>query len=190
MYKSVPYYSDFYFFVAERSPVFTQSVVKCRFAHTAQFRRFARPDGSAFPSLHNIGKVIRCLNHRSAKFHPVCLCRRNSLGLSLSDIFTLILRHKGQHLKHNICKEGAHQIFTPPRIEQRHIYDRNIHFFLSRQIAPLTLYILVIPSKTVNAEDLYPSVFYNNLNIQKKDDRLGTCDKAGAQSGFKNKITK
>ena len=78
---------------------------------------------------------------------------------------------KRQHLKHNICKEGAHQIFTPPRIEQRHIYDRNIHFFLSRQIVPLTLYILVITSKTVDAEDLYPSVFYNNLNIQKKDDR-------------------
>lgn len=143
-------------------------MVKCRFAHTAQFRRFARPDGSAFPSLHNIGKVIRCLNHRSAKFHPVCLCRRNSLSLSLANIFALVLCNKGQHLKHNICKEGAHQIFTPPRIEQRHIYDRNIHFFLSRQIAPLTLYILVIPSKTVNAEDLYPSVFYNNLNIQKK----------------------
>ena len=165
-------------------------MIESRFTHTAQFRRFVCPDGSAFPPLHDIGKVIRCLNHRSAEFHPVCLCRRNSLGLSLANIFALVLCNKGQHLNHNICKEGAHQIFTPPRIEQRHIYNRNIHFFLSRQIAPLTLYILIISPKAVNAEDLYPSVFYNNLNIQKKDDRLGTCDKAGAQSGFKNKITK
>ena len=154
MYKSAPYYSDFVFFVAERSPVFTQSMIESRFTHTAQFRRFVCPDNSAFPSLHNIGKVIRCLNHRSSEFHPVCLCRRNALGLSLTDIFALVLCNKGQHLKHNICKEGAHRIFTPPRIEQRHIYDRNIHFFLSRRIAPLTLYVLVISPKAVNAENM------------------------------------
>lgn len=177
-------------FCRRAKPCIHAIYVESRFTHTAQFRRFVCPDGSAFPPLHDIGKVIRCLNHRSAEFHPVCLCRRNSLGLSLANIFALVLCNKGQHLKHNICKEGAHQIFTPPRIEQRHIYNRNIHFFLSRQIAPLTLYILIISPKAVNAEDLYPSVFYNNLNIQKKDDRLGTCDKAGAPSGFKNKITK
>ncbi len=87
MYKSIPYYSDFYFFVAERSPVFTQSVVKCRFAHTAQFRRFARPDGSAFPSLHNIGKVIRCLNHRKGTYTTLLTqCRLNAY---LHDIDTV-----------------------------------------------------------------------------------------------------
>lgn len=136
------------------------------------------------------GKLSGALITGLPNFIPFAFAAAIPSACRLRIFSRLFCATKGQHLKHNICKEGAHQIFTPPRIEQRHIYDRNIHFFLSRQIAPLTLYILVIPSKTVNAEDLYPSVFYNNLNIQKKDDRWGTCDKAGAQSGFKNKITK
>lgn len=54
-------------------------MVKCRFAHTAQFRRFARPDGSAFPSLHNIGKVIRRLNHRKGTYTTLLTrCRLNA----------------------------------------------------------------------------------------------------------------
>lgn len=62
-------------------------MIESRFTHTAQFRRFARPDGSAFPSLHNIGKVIRCLNHRKGTYTTLLTqCRLNAY---LHDIDTV-----------------------------------------------------------------------------------------------------
>ena len=62
-------------------------MIESRFTHTAQFRRFVCPDNSAFPSLHNIGKVIRCLNHRKGTYTTLLTqCRLNAY---LHDIDTV-----------------------------------------------------------------------------------------------------
>ena len=62
---------------------------------------------------------------RSAKLHTASLCRCNALCLPLPDVGALVLRHKGEHLQHDVTQESAHQVFAAPGIQQRHIqhYD-------------------------------------------------------------------
>ena len=100
--------------------------------------------------------LIKIVWHRhgfSAEFHTPRFCCRNTLGLTLSNILTFVLRHKGQNLKHKVCDERTQKVFSLPCIQQRHINDTDIYLFLFCKYTPLILYLLIIASQPVDALD-------------------------------------
>ena len=82
------------------------------------------------------------------------------LGLPLADVGALIFRHKGKYLQHDVAEKGAHQIFAPAGIQQRHIQHYDVDAFLFRQYPPLLQNLPIVPAQTVDALDVEQIVFF------------------------------
>lgn len=57
--------------------------------------------------------------------------------LPLPDVGALVLRHKGEHLQHDVTQESAHQVFAAPGIQQRHIQHHDVSAFCLCEQPPL-----------------------------------------------------
>ena len=98
---------------------------------------------------------------RSAKLHTASLCRCNALCLPLPDVGALVLRHKGEHLQHDVAQKSAHQVFAAPGIQQRHIQHYDVDAFLFRQYPPLLQNLPIVPAQTVDALDVEQIVLFH-----------------------------
>ena len=78
---------------------------------------------------------------------------RDSLRLTLPDIFPLCLGHIAQKLKHNIRNQRSGQIVPLPCVEQGHVEHHDIHLFLFCENPPLLQNFIIIPAKPVDALD-------------------------------------
>lgn len=78
----------------------------------------------------------------------------DSLRLALLDVLTLTLGNETQNLQHQVCDEGAHQIFPVPSVEQRHVDNADVNADVFSQHPPLALDFLVFSAQAVNTEDI------------------------------------
>ena len=130
---------------------YTHLAVKSGLAHTALFEYSRKRRLPSLPRLDDLPEILRHRDFRPAEFHPLCLCRRDSLRLSFPDVLTLVLRHKGQNLQHQIGNERPHQILAVAGIQQGHIQNADVDPALFCQYPPLRQNILIIPSQAVYA---------------------------------------
>ena len=80
--------------------------------------------------------------------------RCNALRLALFSILTLALRHKAEDLEHQVCDERAHEVFTVPGVQKRHVDYADINADILGQYAPLTLNLFIVPAQPFDAEDI------------------------------------
>jgi hypothetical protein len=122
--------------------------------HTALPRRRGAADRPGLPAAVGAGVALRQGPGRPSKPDAPGLCGGNALGLPLTDAGPLILRHKGEHLEHDVAEEGAHQVLAPPGVQQGHIQHHDVHPPPLGQKPPLLQNLPVVPPQPVDALDV------------------------------------
>ena len=97
--------------------------------------------------------VFRLFSRFSAEGYASCLGCGNAFRLSLSDEFSLCLSHIAQKLQYDVRDQRSGQIPALPRIQQRHVQNDDLGFFLFCENSPLLQDLIIIPSEPVNALD-------------------------------------
>ena len=122
--------------------------------HTALPGRRRAGDSPGLPAAVGAGVALRQGPGRPSKPDAPGLCGGNALGLPLTDAGPLILRHKGEHLEHDVAEEGAHQVLAPPGVQQGHIQHHDVHPPPLGQKPPLLQNLPVVPPQPVDALDV------------------------------------
>ena len=134
--------------------MFSQTSIKRRLAHIAFLECFIKADLLFFIFFHDLRKVGRRLNYRSAEFYSTKFCGGKSFCLPFAYIFTLTLRNEAQNLKHQISNKCSHQILAVAGVKQRHINNTNVNSDFFCQNPPLLLYFFIIAPKPVDAQNI------------------------------------
>ena len=105
--------------------------------HSALLSGFRTCHFAGAPLLVDTVEVLRQGTGRTPKADSLAFRRRNAFRLPLPDVGAFVLRHKGEHLQHDVAQESAHQVFAAPGIQQRHIQHHDVSALCLGEQPPL-----------------------------------------------------
>ena len=80
--------------------------------HSTRFSGICTCHFAGAPLLVDTVEVLRQGTGRTSKADSLAFRRCNALRLPLPDVGALVLRHKGEHLQHDVAQKSTHQVFA------------------------------------------------------------------------------
>lgn len=133
--------------------IYLRLPVKSRYRHIAQRRRPGTADLACDPPSADLSEILRQRPGRPAEPDAPELRRFDALSLSLPDVPSLVLRHKRQHLQHDVAQERPHQILSSPGVQKGHVQHDDGGLTGLGDAGPLLQNLGVVPAQAVDAFD-------------------------------------
>lgn len=122
-------YGSFYIclFLFDGVPVLLCFPVECAQRHAAATCRLFSCNLPPPPLIINLYELGRQFFYGTSQMDAAALCHSDSLPLALADVYPFVFCYEGKNLQDDVAEECSHQVFSLPRIEQRHIENHNVN---------------------------------------------------------------